>query len=289
MILVLGNFAGVFSNIIKLLSWSIQAKDSDIILFYYANKSNNDDWRIMPFQNYEQDLHRIFFYKYFQIPQECSLQTFLQAHKFEMGYPAIPFEELPSFLQPYKNGFISCSAKLFSDPNLPKIREFYHILMKKRLQFTPFMEDYMKEDLTIIKELQQQGKRILAVFIRCTLHFVSYDVDKVFEEIKSVAKDYDYILPITQIGPFFNYAKTLFGDKCISFPRHYLAQNMDWTRPMSDVEFEDEFRSAIRDVYLASQCDFVLGGSSNMFLGALFWNPIVPYKIFDELVNKNGE
>ena len=107
MILVLGNFAGVFSNILKLLSWSIQAKDSDTILFYYTNKSNNDDWRIMPFQNYEQDLQKIFFYKYFQIPQECSLQTFLQANKFEMGYPAIPSDQLPPYLQQYNNGFIS--------------------------------------------------------------------------------------------------------------------------------------------------------------------------------------
>lgn len=273
MILVLGSFAGVFSNFLKLLNWSFHCKEDDKILFYYTNKSNNDDWRVLPFQNYEQDLQRIFFYKYFEYPEGCSSETFLNVNQFEMGYP-------PSSV-------LSPRLTIYTDDNLPQIRQVYHEQIKKKLIFTPLMDQYVGPYVSLIKELQQKGKRILAVFIRCTQHFESYDVEKVFEETQSVVNHYDYILPITQVGPFFEKAKALFGDKCISIPRHYLSTNMDWTRPMSDEEFEEEFCSAIRDVYLASQCDFVLGGASNMFLSALFWNPQIPFKIFDELVNKN--
>lgn len=288
MILVLGNFAGVFSNLIKLLCWSIKCKEEDQILFYYTNKPDNNDWRILPFQEYQHDLNKIFFYKYFEYPEGCSVETFMKVNQFEMGFPEIESSALPSFLQSYKNAFIPCSAKLFQDPQFPDIREYYSAHISKRLRFTPLMKNYMDEDLSVIRDYQAHGKRILAVFIRWTNHFGSYSIDSLFEEIQTTAKDYDYVLPITQIGPFFLKAQSLFGEKCLTFNRRYLADNVDWCRAMSDEEYEEEFRSAIKDVYLASQCDFVLGGSSNLFLGALLWNPTVPYKVFDELQHKNG-
>lgn len=288
MILVLGNFAGVFSNLLKLLNWSIKCKENDKILFYYTNKPDNNNYHVLPFQNYIEERNRIFFYKYFEYPSGCSSDSFLKADKFEMGFPEIPTEELPLFLQPYTNGFIACSADLFRNQQLPMIREFYHSHIQKRLVFTPLMKEFLDRDLCILRGLQQEGKRIAAVFIRWTKHFGSYDIECLFEEIDKVAKDYDYVLPITQIGPFFEKAQKHLGEKCINFPRQYLPDNIDWCRPMTDQEYEDEFRSAIRDVYLASQCDMVVGGSSNLFLGALFWNPSVAFKVFDELAHKNG-
>ncbi len=288
MILVLGNFAGVFSNLLKLICWSIKLKEEDTILFYYTNKSDNNNPRVLPFHDYTNDMSRIFFYKYFEYPTGCSLESFHQANQFEMGFPEISKESLPSFVHPYSNGFIVCSAALYKDPNLPQIRQLYHEHMKKRLQFTPLMQEFIHDDLYFIKTLQAQGKRVLAVFIRWTNHYGSYDVDTLFQEIQEISKSYDYVLPITQIYPFFQRIVALLGDKCIQFPRKYLPDNLDWCRPMSDEEMEEEFRCAIRDVYLASQCDCVLGGSSNLFLGALLWNPAVSFKVFDELSNKNG-
>ena len=55
---------------------------------------------------------------------------------------------------------------------------------------------------------------------------------------------------------------------------------------MSDEEFEEEFKIAILDVYVASQCDIVLGGASNMFAGSLFFNPKVPFFFLEELKGK---
>ena len=290
MILVLGNFAGVFSNLCKFLTWSLVLKESDSLLFYYANKgAQNDFIGALPFRNYEEDRKRIVFYKYFEYPPNCSIDTFLKRDEFEMGYPTIPKESLPTCLQQYTNGFIFCSPSVYFDPYFPFIRKLYHSHIEKRLQFTPSMKAFLEPELQILRAKQSEGKKILAVFLRSTSHFTNYNVDALFQEIEDIMGNYDYILPITQIHPFLHRTIQQFGEKCIRLPRKYLSQDIDWIHQvLSDKEFEEEVQSAIADVYLASQCDFVMGGSSNMFLGALFFNPNIPYKVFKELKEKEG-
>lgn len=274
----------------KFLTWSLVLKDTDSLLFYYTNKgAQNDSIRTLPFQNYEDDTKRIFFYKYFEYPPTCSLETFFQRDEFEMAYPIIPKESLPTYLQQYENGFIFCSPSVYSDPYLPFIRKLYNSHIEKRLHFTPSMKAFLEPELHLLRVKQSEGKKILAVFLRSTCHFTSYNINAVFQEIEEVLENYDYILPITQIRPFLHKALQQFGEKCIRLPRNYLSQDVDWTtQHLSDSEFEEEFRNAIADVYLASQCDFIMGGASNMFLGALFFNPNVPYKVFKELKEKTG-
>jgi hypothetical protein len=290
MILVLGNFAGVFSNVCKLLQWSLCSKEKDTLLFYYTNKfQHNDSFRVLPFRDYEADRYRICFYNVFEFPQGCSLDTFLEPHTFEMGYPQIEKENLPPCLQSYESGFVFCSPRVYKDPQFPLIRKLYHEHMERRLPFTTTMKNYLVPELFLLQKIQKEGKRILAVFLRSTCHFEGYSVDNVFDELKTTMKDYDYVLPITQIRPFFERVRNEFQDKCICLPRTYLPGDTDWTvQVLPDEEFAHEFRNVIADVYLASQCDFILGGSSNMMLGALFMNPTVPFKLFQELEHRNG-
>jgi hypothetical protein len=290
MILVLGNFAGVFSNVCKFLNWSLVLKESDTLLFYYTNKgAQNNSIRTLPFQNYEEDTKHIFFYKYFEYPPNCSLETFFQRDTFEMGYPIIPKESLPLYLQHYQNGFILCSPSVYADPSFPFIRKLYHSHIEKRLQFTPSMKALIEPELQLLRAKQSEGKKILAVFLRFTGHFAGYNTEAVFQEIEEVIVNYDYILPITQVRPFLDRILQQFGDKCIRLPRNYLSEDIDWIhKNFSDKEFEEEVQTAIADVYLASQCDLVMGGSSNMFMGALLFNPNVSYKVFKELKEKAG-
>jgi len=290
MILVLGNFAGVFANLLKLVTWSILKNDDDTILFYYTNKkSNNLNPRVLPWQNFQQDIHRIFFYKYFQFPKECSYESFHTMNQFELGWPTIQNEILPEFLHNYPNGFIPCTTSLYKDTNLPLIRHYFHTHFEKRLSFTPYMNSLLEPELDTFLSLQKNGKRILAVFLRCSSHFTSeVRLDEMFHEIKEKAKEFDYLFPVTQIKPFMDTCIHLFGEKCIRFSRPYLNENIEAPIDVSDEIFEEEFQCCVRDVYLASKCDFILGGSSNMFIGALLWNPTVPYKLFDELRTNNG-
>lgn len=273
MILVLGNFAGVFSNLLKLVNWSFHCKDEDLILFYYTNKKEyNEDSFSVPFLSYGGDLSRIIFYKYFQYPTDCSLETFLEVSDLQMGYPPA------SVFTP--------SISMYFEPTFPEVRQLYYQHINKRLIFTPYMNSILEKELSVLGEYQKAGKKIMAVFLRFTgfLNEVnplesSFSIDNYFQELHSMMKDYDYILPITQIRPFFEKTKQEFQEKCISFPRDYLDQNEDWKKVVSDEEFEEEFKLAIQDVYLASQCDFIVGRPSNMLLGSLFFNPNVPFYI----------
>lgn len=291
MILVLGNFAGVFSNLCKFLVWSIVLKKEDTLLFYYTNKGyNNDNHRILPYTSYEKDRNRIIFYKYFKMPEGHTLDSFLSMDDFEMNYPVVKEEVLPHCIRSYKNGFLFSLADAYKDSKFPDIRKLFHEHLQFRLPFTDSMKEFFQRDLQRIGTLKAEGKKILAVFLRSTCHFRHYNTSKVFHEIEEVMKDYDYILPITQIGPFFQKTYDLFGEKCILLKeRVYLSEDKDWIeKTHTDEEFEVEVRNVIADVYLASQCSFLMGGSSNMFMGALFFNPDIPFKLFHELEEKNG-
>ena len=52
-----------------------------------------------------------------------------------------------------------------------------------------------------------------------------------------------------------------------------------------DEEYEIEYQNAMLDVILSSKSDYVIGGSSNMFLAALCMNPEIP---FDTFCKANG-
>ena len=54
---------------------------------------------------------------------------------------------------------------------------------------------------------------------------------------------------------------------------------------MTDEEYEIEYQNAMLDVILSSKSDYVIGGSSNMFLAALCMNPEIP---FDTFCKANG-
>ena len=100
---------------------------------------------------------------------------------------------------------------------------------------------------------------------------------------------FDYILPITQQEPIYEGILELFPEKCIQLHRKRLPYNVDWIDiSYSDEEFEDEFRTAIKDVYLASMCHTIMGASSNLFSSALFLNPTCEYIVFDVLKNRTS-
>jgi hypothetical protein len=145
------------------------------------------------------------------------------------------------------------------------------------------MEEVFEDELSILRMLQGEGKRILAVFIRTTVHYNGYNVQNVLDEIYEIQEEYDYILPITQVKPFYNQLIETYGKKCICLARNRVDFDQDWWSNTTDEPFEDEFRMCIADVYLASQCDFLISGASNMFLGSLFFNPSVPFKLYKEL------
>ena len=133
--------------------------------------------------------------------------------------------------------------------------------------------------------------------LRQTEHYQGYKaggrevLDKAIETVRSKIDDYDALLLTTQIQPFVDEFVKVFGDKCLYTQRERIPQDIDWKGGrythviMPDIEYETEYRNVMLDVILTSKTDFIIAGSSNMFLAALSMNPQVPFDIF---LNTNG-
>jgi hypothetical protein len=78
-----------------------------------------------------------------------------------------------------------------------------------------------------------------------------------------------------------------FKDKVIFFGnKRFTSINNDWADEMKD--YKQECIDCFSEVYVASKCKFAVGASSNMFMGCLFLNPNMEFKIFDVSENSNS-
>ena len=303
--LLLGNYGGTFCNTQKYLLWCLVKKEEDTILFFYANKADHTHPKMPPFDPNKfytaEEQDRNIFYKFFEYPQGMNKTDIVKIDVFEMNYPCFldkstyekyglnPFPESFSL---HDNNFIFTN-KLFSDPNLQFYRILFNNLWKKHLIPTKKLQDTIDIELATILKLKNQGNRILATFIRTPLHFSenekAYEFTDLLNEIIEEMKDYDYLLPITQVGPYYDILIKQFPTNMIKLDRIRLPEMMDWTsQKLDDIKFENEVRTAIIDVYLASHCDTAIGGSSNLFISTLLLNPEIKFKIFKCLEGKDS-
>ena len=305
--LLLGNYGGTFCNTQKYLLWCLVKKEEDTILFFYANKADHTHPNMLPFDPNKfytaEEQDRNIFYKFFEYPQGMNKTDILKLDVFEMNYPCFldkstyekyglnPFPESFSL---HENNFIF-TTKLFSDPNIQLYRNLFNTLWKKHLIPTPYLQDRIDSTLKCVTDLQKQGKRILATFIRTPWHFThttekkGYEFNDLLNEIIEEMKEYDYLLPITQVGPYYDILIKQFPTNMIKLDRIRLPEMADWVHQnLNDLQFENEVKTAIIDVYLASHCDTVAGGSSNLFISTLLLNPHNNFKIFKCLEGKDS-
>ena len=303
--LLLGNYGGTFCNTQKYLLWCLVKKEEDTILFFYANKSDNDHPKIPPFEPNKfytaEEQDRNILYKLFEYPQGMNKTDILKLDVFEMNYPCFldkptyekyGLKQFPELFSLHDNNFIF-TTKLFSDPNLQVYRILFNTLWKKHLIPTPYLQNRIDSELEPILKLKKQEKRILGAFFRTPLHFnnnkESYKFNDLLDEIIEEMKEYDYLLPITQVGPYYDILKERFPKNIIKLDRIRLPEMVDWVHQnLNDLQFENEVETAIIDVYLASHCDTVAGGSSNLFISTLLLNPHNNFKVFKCLEGKDA-
>ena len=307
--ILLGNFAGAFSNVLKFLTWCLVKKDEDALFFFYANKADNDHPKLIPFQwkhedvrqNIFEDRHRNIFYKLFEPPAGYTPDDIVNCDTFEMHFPfniekgnyeKYQLKAPPDVFVPYIEHSIF-TEKLYNDANFDYFRTTYNTLWKQYLIPTPYLQDCIQKDLVAIQAVKAQGKRIVAAFIRSPVHFYSDTNDKsyqfrdILQEVEALLQEYDYVLPITQVKPYYEYLEQAFPGKIIPLSRPRHGEMVDWVAlKYTEDEFLNEVRTAIVDVYLASQCDMIIGGLSNLFTSTLFLNPTVPFKVFECLKGK---
>jgi hypothetical protein len=302
--LVLHNFAGAGCNLVKYLTWTLlYSKDPTVkVLFYYRNKrfpyDANDNPNVFYIETFEDLVEKNLFYKLFQYPAGCSDNSFTKDAKFTLSHPTeYPVALLPPCFTNFPTLFPSCvkdgkvclifgaQRALYRDPLLPEIRQAFYEQIQKNLQFQPSFQQEIQKELQVIQDIQKSGKKVLASFVRFSSFYKgpSFEIEDVIKEIGSHLQSYDYLFVTTQVDPTFQLVKERFGDKVISFERKRLQGDVDWEKNISDEAFEKEVKMAIIDSYLMSQCDAILSGMSNMFLMSIFFNPTVPFTLFETI------
>jgi hypothetical protein len=171
----------------------------------------------------------------------------------------------------------------------------YHECYNK-FKWTPYLKNHIENNIKLIPN----PKKTVAVFLRCTVHYsgIKEYLKNTIDELKVIMQNYDKLFLVTMIKEVIKELTDVFGDKIILLQDKNMVDtlNHDWSGVFVDnkytpLEIDDYAKECVQcftDVYLASTCDYILGGSSNMFLGALIINPTVKFKILDVFNNVNG-
>lgn len=294
--LIVGNAAGTFSTILNYLAWmSIESiPDNNISLnFHWANKTdffgNTFYWykKVKSDQVHKSLLERPNLINYFFNTKKNNLSEPFE--EYIESYPSISTDLISDCPEFVWKGCGGSSISMYDDTLLlSNIRREYNKQWNK-LIFSNDIQSKLNNELKILT-----GEKILTAMIRYTGHYIGANefLESTIEQIKFELEKYDKVLLLTQVQEVFDIFTKIFGDRCIFPERKRILGDIDWKggmgECMSDVEYVQEVKECLIDVFLASQTSHIISGASNMFLGALIINPRITYEIFDSLKPFNG-
>lgn len=295
--IIISNAAGTFSSILKYLSW-ISTKDiNQNSLNVYFDFQNKTDFMGNTYLNYGSSYfstvttrrENLICHFFSNLPNtnfpEDSI--FIEQYPYEIKHI---IENYPEELLLYEGR--GCNIEqYFNICELEKVRKkFNHNLSK--LTFSDELNNRIQLE---IDPIFSKKNNILCAMIRYSDHYIGeFSYDSIIEQIKSEMVNFDKLLIITQINPLISKLKDIFGEKCLYFENRHRVNDYDtdWAGGrnvrMSNTELIKETQDCIIDVLAASRCNFLMGGASNMMLGALSFNKDLHFKIFNVLSNKIG-
>jgi hypothetical protein len=296
--LILINIAGFFSNFFKVLNWELLNNNNNIIIPYFISRSIK--YISLDFTNYTdttiyENSENIWEKMFYPIREYNKIDLLDKNNIFTYTYPSNCQHMYPYPLNNIRNGYIFCEYAIYNHPLLPQIRQLYHECYNK-FKWTPYLKNHIENNIKLIPN----PKKTVAVFLRCTVHYsgIKEYLKNTIDELKVIMQNYDKLFLVTMIKEVVKELTDVFGDKIILLQDKNMVEtlNHDWGgvfvdnkyTPLEIDDYEKECVQCFTDVYLASTCDYILGGSSNMFLGALIINPTVKFKILDVFNNVNG-
>lgn len=297
--LIISNAAGTFSSILRYFSWmSVQEINKENIKLYFDFQNKTDYLGNTYFSYGHREYSSVLskqikqnfinnLFKDFQVSEFPHNSTFVERYPFEMRSIIANY---PEHLELYEGR--GCNIQqYFNENELIKVREKFNY----HWQTMPLSEQLLKRFETEFNSVVPTTGTVLCAMVRYSDHYVGeFSYLEIIEEIKKEMIKFDNLLIITQINPLIITLKEIFKEKCLFFENRHRVDNYDtdWMGgrnvKMSDSEFLKETEDCIIDVLAASKCDFLMGGASNMMLGALSMNKTLNFKIFDVLSNKIG-
>lgn len=207
-------------------------------------------------------------------------------------YPKID-ESLPMFSQ--QSGKLINKVELFAREDFQIIRDEFH----KAWELITVKQEFLDS----LKEYESKiDEKTLGITVRIPAHY-SYECAEgvplskkvkpedfykiIIEELVSKFKqgEFEKIFVACDIQYFIDSLIKTFGkDRIIytNYPR-LTSLNDDWVK--KNLGWKKEFEYVLRDVLLLSKCDYIIGGSSNIFTTVLFINNKAKFEFFNILKN----
>lgn len=278
---------GFFSKLLIVLDWvhnSIYQKEKVYVDWTCRGNLGYNLWDTLFYQpNLNDDINRnvtLYHYRFYH-------------HNY--AYPRIG-DIIPNYRQ-YEGKFWN-NPNIFLDQNFQILRDEYNRAWNKIN-----IKSHVIENLN--KYLIDFGKKTLGVSVRIPLHYTynrpegdpiskkmspeSY-YDQICQEIEDEFdnNDYDKIFVACDVEYFINLMIEKFGRDKIIFTDYKRVSGLDQDWVEKKLSFRDEYFLILSDALLLSKCDLIMGGSSNIFLGTLFINNHIQFKIFNILKEVYG-
>jgi hypothetical protein len=292
--IIVGNAAGAFSSILKYISWmEIEEHNNCSVYFHFENKTINSGNCFInySYQKYHKNMINVnIFDQFFKYEEKnCSLHSsaFNQNDIYVECYPYMVNLNLMHSKTLRYNGQGMSIDQYKND--ISDIRQAFN---KHWSKFK--LSDRLEEKYRSQKYVEE--KKTLCVMLRCSAHYNgTFNFESIIHDIKqSMDKNYcEKLYILTQIDPFLQLIIKYFGkEKCYYPERERNTTDSDWSGGkniyMPDKKFISETEESIIDVLNASNCSHIISGASNMFLGALCFNPNIKYSIYNTLHDRNG-
>jgi hypothetical protein len=287
--IVLINRSGFFSNYIKFLSWNLTHGVDNKIVFHFIDRGVYIIDRVHDIDRTIYDKQNIWEWMFHPVHKYTIEELKDTNNRFETYFPNSNY---PWPLTDIRDGFV-CNVGIYSSPEFPLIRQLFNNEVNK-LVWTSVLNTHMDKE----KKVLINPDKTIAVFIRFANHYNSINSDifkeeifvKLMDEIDFLMKEkgLEYLYLVTMVDVVFDKITERFGDKVIiTKNKRYVDINDDWSKDET-IDYQNECVTCFTEVYLASLCKFIIGGSSNMVLGSLFMNPSVEFKLFDALKHYDG-
>jgi hypothetical protein len=165
-----------------------------------------------------------------------------------------------------------------------------NILIKRRAQLNDAFNKHYVFDFKILKKAskfdQLFEKGAIGAHIRFTGHYINKSVD--FDsQIKAYTdyidhSDYPYVFLATHLKDVEDIFRTKYGSRLIIYD-HYRNpnKNSDWTS--NNLNQVEEDTNVLIDMLMLAKCQEIVGGPSNVFYAALWYNPKLRFFIPDIL------
>lgn len=279
---------GFFSKLLIVLDWvhnSIYEKEKVYIDWTCRNKLNHNLWDDIfhqPSLNEDITNRNVTLYHY---------------RFFHSSYTYSKINDVIPLYEQYHGKFWN-DPKIFSEQDFQSIRNEYNSAWNKikiKNHVTDNVDNYHS----------QFGKKTLGVTVRIPLHY-TYNrpegdaiskrmtpedyYNLIYQEIKEEFEggEYDKIFVACDVEYFINLMVERFGEDKVIFIQYERVKGLDKDWVEKKLSFKDEYFLILTDALLLSKCNLIMGGSSNIFLGTLFINNQLKFKIFKLLKEVYG-